>query len=221
MIKDIRLTDPLQVLQVILFALPILTLLMIGIKILSHAVSIVNRRWYLAFFLPLLLANVLALLTGSRGISDWRTWLILIADVILITGAVWISRGILVYGLKADDVEVILADALRDQGFTVIPSAGVKQDVWGRVSDARILSVRNGGKDYDVWITSRFNEVLVRPQQRTGTADLRRALPALEQQKVPYDFTAHAAGVLFLILALVFAVLAWIFFFEPRLILIE
>lgn len=210
-----------QILQVTLFALSTLTLLGIGILILSRAVSIVDRRIYLLVFIPLLLANTLALFEGNEVRFNWRTWLILGADLVLIVGAILLSRGFQVYGLNTEMVVDILTETFRQQGYTVKTKAAEKRDLWGRTRDACVLTAQKLDEELLFWIITRYNEVAIRAQQRSHTKYLRDTLPALSQQKVPYDFKSHAVGVLYIILALVFAVLTWIFFFEPRLILIE
>jgi hypothetical protein len=212
----------LQVLQVILFAIPVLTLLAIGVLILARAVSIVDRRWFLLVLISLLLANTLSILSVIRQFSmDWRTWLILAADLVLIVGGIWLARGYQVYGLNTETVEQVLTEVLQQQGFTIEMSNLKKQDLWGRTRDARLLRAKKEDHTHDFWITARFNEVLIQSEHASDTKPLYQALPVLRETKVPYEFKAHAVGVLYIVLAVVFAVLAWIFFFEPRLILIE
>jgi hypothetical protein len=211
----------LQILQVILFSIPVLALLAIGILILSRSVNIIDQRIFLVVFIPLLLANTLAILEGDGLRLDWRAWLILIADLVLITGAVWLLHGFQVYGLKAERVETVLAETFRQQGFTVNTSSTEKRDLWGKTREACLLTVENGDMRHQVSITARFNEVFIRAEQRSSGMILRPALPALKLEIVPYEFKAHSVGILYIILALVFALLTWIFFFEPRFILIE
>lgn len=211
----------LQILQVTMFTLSALSLLGIGLLILSRTVSIVDRRIYLLVFIPLLLANTLALFEGNGVPLNWRTWLILGADLVLIVGAIWLSRGFQVYGLNAEMAVDIVTETLRQQGYTVETKSAEKRDLWGRTRDACVLTAQKLNEEISLWIITRFNEVSIRTQQRSHTKYLRAALTALRQQEVPYDFKAHAVGVLYIILAVVFAVLTWIFFFEPRLILIE
>jgi hypothetical protein len=211
----------LQILQVILFSIPVITLLVIGILILARSVSIIDQRIFLIVFIPLLLANTLAIMEGDGLRLDWRAWLILIADLVLITGGLWLLHGVQVYGLKAETVETVLAETFRQQGFTVRTSHTEKRDLWGRTREACLLTVKNADERHQVWITARFNEVFIRAEHRSSRKILRPALPALQGEKVPYEFKAHVVGILYIILALVFALLTWIFFFEPRFILIE
>lgn len=215
-------TQTLQVFQVILFGIPILTLLTIGVVILHRSVSIVNRRWFLAVIIPLLLANTLTIIAdNSQPNLDWRTWLILGANIVLVVGSIWVTHGFQVYGLNIEAVEYVLIEFLQQQGFTVNTHSAEKRDVWGRIQMAHRLTAVKAEQTQVFWITERFNEVLMRAERSTTSNLLGQSLPALREEKVPYDFKAHAVGVLFIVLALVFTVLTWIFFFEPRFILIE
>jgi hypothetical protein len=215
-------TQALQIFQVILFGIPTLALSAIGIAILCRAVSIINRRWFLAVLIPFLLANTLTILSEpAQPTMDWRTWLILVADLVLILGAIWASHGFQVYGLDAQVVEQVLAKTLKEQGFNISIHSQEKRDLWGRSRDTRILTASKADHVHRFWITARFNEVLIRSERASDTRYLRSALPALQSEKVTYDFKAHAAGVLYIVLALVLGVLTWIFFFEPRFILID
>jgi hypothetical protein len=212
----------LQILQVILFSIPILTLLAIGVIILFRPVSILNLGWFLVVLVPLLLANTLTILGGDGNVHlDWRAWLILGADLALIAGAVLFSRGFIVYGLTLETVERIVVDTLTQIGFAVDTYSTEKRDLFGKSRDARLLTAEQAGQTARLWITASFHEVLVRPEPQQGTKFLRQALPTLRDEMVPYDFKTHAVGVLYIILALVFAILTWIFFFEPRFILIN
>jgi hypothetical protein len=213
--------ETLQILQVILFSIPPIALLVVGIMILSRSVSIIDQRIFLAAFIPLLLANTLAILEGDGLRLDWRAWLILAADLVLITGAVWVLRGYQVYGLKAETVETVVTETLQQQGFTIETHPEEKRDLWGRTREACLLTAENGDGQHQVWITARFNEVFIRAEHRTSGKILRSILPALQNETVPYEFKSHAVGILYIILAIVFALLTWIFFFEPRFILIE
>lgn len=220
-------TQTLQTLQLILFAIPTLTLLAIGGVILIKPVSVINRRWYLLVFLPLLLANAAAILENDpsagafSSAANWRLWLVLIADLAMAVGVTLVFRGALVYGLNAAETEGLLASTLRDKGYEVHSHVGEKRVLWGSSLDARILTVNQDGQAVDLWITERFNEVIIHAESRNGFVLLKQALPEIPKVERPYDFKSHAMGILYIILAVVFAVLFWIFFFEPRLILIE
>jgi hypothetical protein len=211
----------LQIFQVILFNIPVIALLTIGILILSRSVSIIDQRIFLAVFIPLLLANTLAFLESDGLRLDWRAWLILVADLVLITGAVWFLRGFQVYGLKPETVQTVLVEAFQRQGFSVETRPEEKHDLWGRVREACLVTIENGDVHHQVWITARFNEVFIRAKYRSSGKILRPVLPELQGEKDSYEFKAHAVGILYIILALVFALLTWVFFFEPRFIIIE
>ena len=215
-------TQTQQVLQVILFGIPSLVLLGIGVSILRHAVSIINRRWFLAVLIPLLIANTVTIFSDDGQLSlDWRTWLLLGANSVLMIGSLWVTHGYQVYGLKIESVEQVLTQLLQNQGFTVTADSIEKRDLWGQTRDARRLTAVKDGPAHVFWITARFNEVLMRAERSADANLLVQSLPALCEEAVPYDSKAHAVGVLYIVLALVFAVLTWIFFFEPRFILIE
>lgn len=211
----------LQFLQVVFFSIPILTLLGIGVVILSRAVSIIDRRVFMVVFIPLLLANTLAFFNGDGFFLNWRTWLILGADLVLIIAVLLFSHGFQVYGLDAETVAKLTSETCLQQGCTVETSLAHKRDLWGRTRDACLITIQKGESKYQVWIVKRFNEVSIRTQQRRDSGILNPVVTALQQQKVPYEFKDHAAGLLYIVLAVVLAVLSWIFFFEPRLILIE
>lgn len=215
-------TQTLQTLQVILFGIPTLALLGIGVVILCRSVSIVDRRWFLAVLIPLLIANTLTIFTDTGQLSlSWRTWLMLGANIVLVVGSLWMTHGFQIYGSHAEAVEQVLTQFLQKKGFTVNAHSVEKRDLWGRTRDARRLTAVKDEQMHVYWITERFNEVLMRAERSEDTNMLGQSLPALRKEKLPYEFKAHAVGVLYIVLALVFAVLTWIFFFEPRFILIE
>ena len=215
-------TQTLQALQVILFCIPILALLAIGVVILHRAVSIVDRRWFMAVLVPLLIANILASFTGNDQVNpNWRTWLMLGANAILIIGSLWVTHGFQIYGLPVETVEQVLTQFLQQQGFTVDKRSAEKRDLWGRTRDARRLLAEKNELAHVFWVTQHFNEVLVRAERKADSRILQQSMPGIRTIQIPYDIKQHAVGVLFIILALVFTVLTWIFFFEPRFILIE
>ncbi len=218
-------TQTLQILQLILFSIPILALLGIGGKILKKTVSIINRRWFLCVFLPLLLANPLIILESysiedSLIPADWRLWLILITDLALIVGITWVFRGFMVIGLNQSEVKNIIFCGLQDRGHKVKSHTGKKQVLLGRVWNALILTISTNGHQEDIWITEGFNEVLIRVDSSAGLGILKHVLPALRTEEKPSNFKARTLGFLYIVLAVVFAVLSWILFFEPRLIVI-
>ena len=216
----------LQILQFVLFVIPVVALITLGGVILLKPVSVVNRRWYLAVFLPILFANSLILLesillNAGGGLTIWRFWLILLVDVFLIVGVSWYFRGFMVFGLNAADTETILKDALLSKGYVVQQQVGKKSILWGKPWAAQILTVNTNGSTEDIWITERFNEVLVRVDSSKGLNILKGGLPSLRKVERPYTFEAHAFGLLFLVVAVVLGVLIWIFFFEPQLLILD
>ncbi len=216
-------TNPLQILQLTLFGLSILTLLIFGGLILARPVNVINRRWYLAVLLPLLLANPLAVLedqalqTGG-WMADWRIWLVLAASIGLLVYFIVTLRGTVVYGLPLDAVQASLAAAWTAEGLTVEVREGEKPP--GSAGDILVLAVETNGVTADIKLLARFKEVRVQPGSAEGQNLLRHALPALRKTSPTPGFTYHAASVLYLVMAVVFAVMGWIFFFEPRLVLL-
>ncbi len=216
----------LQILQVTLFAIPILGLLALGLIILIRPMNIIDRRWLLLVFLPLLLANLLATwendsLNEVAALTDWRLWLVLVTDLVLGVGLTLGLRGILIYGLNVSDTVYLLAEALHGAGFEVNSHLGEKRSLLAAAQTADILTVNAEKGPEDIWLTSRAGEVLIRVGSRRGLAILRKAIPAVRSTQSEYAFSEHAIGIIYIVLGVVFAVLSWIFFFEPRLILID
>ena len=214
-------TQSLQILQLSLFGVSILVLLALGAVILLNSVSVVNRRWYLAVFLPLLLASPAAFFSEDTVSSDWRTWLVAVAGVAVVVVLVVVMRGYLVYGLGVDAVESALVRFIQADGGSVKSSFAERHSFWGSGRPARVLSIVQKSQQGFIWLTSRFNEVLIQADSAEATALLRQALPALRQvDQDESDFSSRATGFLYCVVALVFAVMSWIFFFEPRLVLL-
>lgn len=216
----------LQILQLILFFIPVFTLLSLGAVILVKSVSVISRRWFLAVFLPLLIANPLAYienrLTSETALgADWRLWLVIIADAVLVFVILRAFRGWAVYGFDADQVRALLQDYFRGQGLNSDGKEETRRSLWGQVWEGCVLSVELLEETASLWIIERFNEVHVRAHSSRGACLLKRALASVKQDEPHYDFSRHAVGILYLVLGVVLAVLGWIFFFEPRLILIE
>lgn len=210
----------------ILFIIPGVVLITMGVVILAKPVSVIDRRWYWAVFLPLLLANPLALIENSPiwpgiGPVNWRVWLILAADIFLVVWIILAFRGYMIFGVNVGEVHSTLKDALESMGCEVKIRTGEKRALWGRAWEAQILDVSRSGQSAEIWMTERFNEVVVHADQRSDRPLLKTVLPSLRQLEKPYFFKDHAMGILFIVLAVVFAVVGWIFFFEPRLIFIE
>ena len=62
---------------------------------------------------------------------------------------------------------------------------------------------------------------MIRVKSRGDRKALCPFLVEIRNIKNTYDFSQHAIGVLYLVIAVVLAVFGWIYFFEPRLVLIE
>lgn len=218
--------ETLTIIQIGLFALPILSLFSLGVVILAKPVNVINRRWYLAVIAPLLLANPLVIIENnlrSAGAAslNWRFWVVLVVDILLLVGITWWFRGYLVYGLSAAEVEAILVHAFEVQGLDVRMNIGVKSSLLGWAGDAHVLTVMDQGQPMDIWISERYREVLLQTDTKRGYQLLKAELSSLRETDQPYRINAHIMGILFIIFAIVLAVMLWIFFFEPKLIQID
>lgn len=216
----------LQILQIILFAIPILALLAFGLVILIRPITIMNRRWMLLVFLPLLLANLLAIwendsLNEAAALTDWRLWFILVTDLALGVGLTLGLRGVVIYGMTVSDAAYLLEEALQATGFEVSSHLGEKHTLWGAAKPADILIVKTEKGVEEIWLTFLAGEVLLRAGSRKGFAILRKMIPIIRSTQGDYEFSARPMGILYIVLGVVFAVLSWVFFFEPRLILID
>jgi len=219
-------TETLQTLQLTLFAIPVVVLIALGVVILIRPVSVISRRWFLAVFLPILLANPLALLednlqVGGPAVFGWRFWVILVADLAMVAWIVYSFRGFTVYGLTKEEVLTHLTAVLTEQGRSVTTRQGERSSLMGKAREGRVLSFEYEGGVEEIWIAEHFYEVHIRAESAAGRRYLRGAFASLRKMQKSYNFSRHAMGVLYIILAVVFAVFSWIFFFEPRLILIE
>jgi hypothetical protein len=216
----------LQVLQLILFTVPIGTLVVLGVIILSKSVIVLQRRLYLLVVFPLILANLLAILENnltnqSPPFSDWRFWLVMLADLAFFVLAMWLFRGFQVIGLDASETMGVLKDSFEESDNIVHLSVDEKRTLWTNYPNAIILVAEQPDGVMEFWAVERQYEVLLKSDSPQGNAQLRKLLSRLRSIKKPYDFQVHAVGVLYIVLALVIAVLGWIFFFEPRLIIVE
>jgi hypothetical protein len=220
------LPQTLTIIQLGLFALPILSLFALGIVLLAKPVNVINRHWYLVVMAPLLLANPLVILENtllSEGAISlgWRFWVILGVDFLLLVGITYRFRGYLVYGLSASEVEEILAQSFEAQGLAVRKNIGIKSSLLGWSGDAQVLTVTEGDHTVDIWIIERFREVLLQTDSKRGYQRLKAELSSLRETDQPYQINAHLMGILFIIFAIILSVMLWIFFFEPKLIQIE
>ncbi|HCU57780.1 MAG TPA: hypothetical protein DF984_06100 [Anaerolineaceae bacterium] len=213
-------------LQLVLFLVPILYLLVLGLLILFKPVTILDRRWMLLAFFPILLDNLLAIfgnetLSLAEILRDGYFWLILGADLAIGIGITLTMRGYAVYGLTPEQVELALVQAMTDAGYVAGAAQGEWKSNWGRASEAVIITWETKGQSRSCAITSRTGEVMVRTKARSDLKQLPAFIGKIRNVKNPYEFSQHAVGVLYLVMAFVLAVFGWIYFFEPRLILIE
>ena len=213
----------LTIIQIGLFALPMLSLFGLGVVILVKPVNVINRRWYMAVIAPLLLANPLVVLDNTlRSVGEislgWRFWVVLVVDILLLVGITWQFRGYLVYGLSALEIEDLLTQAFTKKGLEVQKNIGVKSSLLGWAGDAVVLTLTQEGQPVDFWISERYREVLLQADTKDSYHLLKSTLSPLRETDQPYRINAHIMGILFIIFAIVLAVMLWIFFFEPKLI---
>ena len=218
--------EVLKILQVILFSIPVLALLVFGLVILLRSIAILNRKWLLLVFLPLVLANIVAIFTNETLVFqtlviDWQFWLILGVDLALVAVSAITMRGYAVYGLTPEQVEQALVQAMMDAGYTATTAQGEWKSNGGRASEAIIIIWEGGGKSRSCAITSRMGEVMICTKSRSDLKPLSAFIGKIRHINNAYEFSQHAVGVLYLVIAFVLAVFGWIYFFEPRLILIE
>lgn len=223
MFSDLQL---IQILQLVFFIISVLSLSAVGFVILVRPVAVLNRRWVLSAFLPILLDNLLAMfghetLSWEQILRDGYFWLILGADLALGIGIALNLRGYVVYGLTQEQVEQALVRAMTDAGYSVTAAQGEWKSIWGRASEAVVVTWEMEGQSRSGMITSRTGEVMARTKSNGDLRALSPFLGEIRNIKRPYQFSQHAAGVLYLVMAVVLAVFSWIYFFEPRLVLIE
>lgn len=217
----------LQIFQVVFFTIPVVILVGMGVYILITPIGFIPRRWFLGVFLPFLLANPLAIIEdqlseGASLTSDWRFWLILVADLTLAGIILRIYRsGWLVCGIDADQLVRQLAAYFEDHGRTVAIRQDQKQPLLGRLWEAQVIQVSESGQVHEIWIMTRDSEVRIQVETAVEASLVRRALIAIRQGERLTDFRLRAVGVLYIVLGLVIAFFGWIYFFEPRLILLE
>ncbi len=219
--------EPYMIVLLFLFTCPILTLISIGVLILIKPVTVINRRWYLAILIPLLAANPVVLISNLLTLTEngWESGsylvvlLTILADLAITVGFAWALRGVMVHGLTEAEVQTQLKALLTQKGYTVTEKTGKKSFLWATYDQAYILTVQSGEMTGDIWMAESVNEVVIRVDTKQGGKLLKSILPKLRQIEKPYQFKRHAIGIIYLVVALVFAVLTWIYFFEPRLIL--
>lgn len=215
----------LQILQVSLFSIPIIVLIVLGLVILLRPVAVVDRRWLLLTFLPLLVANLLAAVMGDIqndivALLDWRFWAIVAVDAALVVGIGFWLRGIALYGLTLTTTESLCRTALQAAGYDVSVRIGEKRTLLTTERQATIFTVLIEDAEEEIWLTYRAGEVIIRTDSARGRALLKQILPTFQKHQAGYVFQYHAMGILYLVLAVVLLVLGWIYFFEPRLVLV-
>ena len=216
----------LQIAQLVLFLLTPLSLLVIGLLILFKPVSVIPRIWHMAVFLPLIIANLFAvfenqLVLQNKITLDVNVWLLLIIDLVLTGAIVFSFRGWMVYGLNAERVQELLLSYFKEKGLVWTAERRERKNTYGRASDAIRISVQFVGKHGEIWIIDRFNEVLVQVDSRVGACLLKSLWSSFVKIEVSRSFKQRATGIIYIVLAVIFAVMSWIFFFEPRLTLLE
>jgi hypothetical protein len=219
------LREIIQVLQIVLFTIPVAALWAMGFLLLLRPVNILHRRWRLLVLIPLLAANLLAALENNlysdAGFTvGWGFWLVLGIDLVLGMGLWLTSSGFLIFGLSAQEVEAAITAGCREVGMRVTSSQREELLFLGGREAVSQLHIE-GDQNVDIRIRARLNEIIVQAESTVGRQLLRDLFPLLQGAKANPTSNSRATGVLYLVLGLVFAVLGWIFFFEPRLILIE
>jgi len=220
------LLELLQVLQISLFAVSVLGLLILGLSILFKTVLILPRRLFLLIFLPLLLATPLARIEGyatpgETPALDWRLGLVLVVDLGLIITGYWVLNGWLVYGLSEMETDQALKDWFSTQGWSYDSRLAERSTLWGGNRQAKRLEIHREGQTFSFWLLAQGSEVRLEGEPGEARKILRQAVHTLARVERAYHFQDHTAGILYIVLAIVLAVLGWIFFFEPRLILID
>lgn len=217
--------ESLQILQVSLLSIPILACLIIGVIILIKPVLVIHRRLFLIGFLPFLAANLLAivedLVMNGLVVLDWRVVLVLAADLILIGGSIWLLRGWIVFGSNAEQTQAVFISALQANGWRVDVVPGHKRSLWGGEREAVQLQAIRGEEQGLIWLLAQSGTVIIQVEKGLAQNKVREMFPALRRTEKVYRLQAHLPGILFLVLGVLLAVLVWIFFFEPRLILLE
>ncbi len=213
-------------LQLILFSMPIVSFTVLGVFILLKPVAVINRRWYLAVVIPLLLANLLALIETNLGnnyslAADWQFWLVVVVDIAMLIGSILVFRGFLIFGLTGSEIMEIMKQNFEAKQIVSRLHAGEKKSILGTPSRAIILTIEDQDTEREIWITESLGEVILRADSKNGFGLAREAMPELRRLKKPFIFKQHTMGILYIVLAVVLAVFGWIFFFEPRLILVD
>ena len=216
----------LQTLQIILFTISIVGWFILGLLILVNSVLVLHRRMFLLIFLPILAANPLALfeelaLPAENASLDWRVWAILVVDLALAVAGYWLLTGWEVYGLSERETEGALKTWCEALGWELDSQSAERKTLWGGNSMGIRLTLLRKGQPLVLWLLGGANETRIEGETPKARECIRQMLPALRRVEKPYRVKEHLTGALYIVLAVVLAVLAWIFFFEPRLILID
>ncbi|MDY6872811.1 MAG: hypothetical protein SVR81_02425 [Chloroflexota bacterium] len=213
--------EVLQVIQVALFVIPTVYFLALGLMIMLRPVLVLSRRWLLLVFLPLLAANPLAFIEASLRnevavVTDWAFWALLGVDLLLAGAVFWLFRGYSVYGLSEAQVREGLVTALRAAGWQVEASQAERKTPLSRAQQVTLLTIRRDGEAESFWLLGRAGEVTIGSRSRMALGRLGPVLAALRAHPDADSTPGRSLGILYLVLGVVFAVLTWIFFFEPR-----
>ncbi|MCB2214362.1 hypothetical protein KQH50_03085 [bacterium] len=217
--------EVLQVIQVALFAIPTIYFLVLGLLILLKPVVVLSRRWLLLVFLPLLVANPVAFAEANLRndvavVTDWTFWALLGVDLLLAGAVVWLLRGFSVYGLSEVQVRDGVTAALQAAGWQVDVSQAERKTLLSKAQQVTVFTVERDGACETFWLMGRAGEVTVRSRSRSVFGHLRPVLAALQATPASDGMQSRALGILYLVLGVVFAVLTWIYFFEPRILIL-
>jgi len=216
----------LQTLPIIFFTISIVGWLFLGLLILVNSVLVLHRRVFLLIFLPILAANPLALfeelaLPSQNASPNWRLWAVLAVDLALAVAGYWLLTGWQIYGLSEGETEGALKTWCDEQGWEVDSQLAERKTLWGGNRMGIRLTVLCKGQTLVLWLLGGANETRIEGETPKARECIRQMLPALRRPEKPYRLKEHLTGALYIVLAVVLAVLAWIFFFEPRLVLID
>jgi hypothetical protein len=176
--------------------------------------------------MALLAANPLSLLEelavpDTNATLDWRVWVILVADLVLAAAGILLLKGWLIYGRSEQETEQMLKAWCEKQGWLCDSQSTPRKTLWGGNRVATCVQITRESQVLTLWLIGQGDETRLEGETPAARALLRTILPELGRVEKPYLLQDHLTGVLYIVLAIILAVLAWIFFFEPRLILID
>lgn len=216
-----------QVLQIILFVVAVVSLWTMGALLLMKPVFILHRRWRLLVFVPLLAANLLAIIENnlSSGVGSalgGGFWLILGVDLFLSVGLWLASGGFQVFGLNPQEVMSMLALYCHEAGMAVT-SFQEETTLFLSGKESVMNFIVDGGdpRPMHIKVWERHKETMIKAGSGAGNRVLREIFPLLRRARTVPTRKTRATGILYIVVGVVFAVLGWIFFFEPRLVLLE